>query len=56
LKKLYCCKSKDGEEIDGEEFEITTLEELINILMIHEEIHFKYFEDEDDLHLWIKVI
>ncbi len=52
-KKLYGCISKDGEEIDGKEFTIQSLSELIDIIKNNEEIHINYFEDEDDLDLWI---
>lgn len=53
--KLNGCVSKDGEEIDGREFTISTLDELIFILWCNKEVHLNYFDDEDDLDMWLKV-
>lgn len=52
---LHGCISKNGYEIDGEEFEIKTLRELIDLLKESKEVHLNYFDDEPDLDLWIKV-
>ena len=60
-KKLMCCGAKDGKEIDGKEFELETLQDLIHQIqaMINwnqfDQIHIKYFEGEDDLDLWVKI-
>jgi hypothetical protein len=50
---LRGCVSNNYSEIDGLEFNITTLSELIDILKKHSEIHLNYFEGEKDLDLWI---
>lgn len=55
MKKLNGCIAKNGEEIDGKEFEITTLKELIDILINHKEIHLNYFDEKEDLDLWIRL-
>ena len=31
-KRLFGCIAKDGEEIDGQEFKISTLKELVELL------------------------
>ena len=54
-KILNGCISKDGKEIDGLEFSITSLSELIGLLKEHKEVHLNYFDDEDDLNLWLEV-
>ncbi len=54
MKMLNGCISKNGEEIDGEEFEISTLKELIELFKNNEELHLNYFDDEEDLNLWLK--
>ena len=51
---LNGCVAKDGQEIDGKEFSITTLYELADILKRNKEVHLTYFEGEDDLDLWVK--
>lgn len=64
---LHGCGAKNGEEIDGQEFEITNLYELINLIKTHKEIHLNYAlsqtEDERringnvkeiDLDVWIQ--
>lgn len=54
MKKLFGCISKDGEEIDGQEFEVETLPELIELLKNNKQVHLNYFEDESaDLDLWV---
>ena len=54
-KRLFGCVSYDGEEIDGKEFEVETLQELIEILKNNKEVHLNYFEREsEDLDLWVK--
>ena len=52
--KLNGCIAKNGNEIDGKEFEVTTLKELIDILTTNEEVHLNYFDDQGDLDLWVK--
>ena len=55
-KKLCGCISKDGNEIDGNEFECENLEDLIQILKNNKQVHLNYFEDEsNDLDLWVSV-
>ena len=56
MKKLFCCVAKDGEEIDGREFEVDTLARFVDILQeikAGEQIHINYFDEDDDLDLWI---
>lgn len=53
--KLNGCVSKEGEEVDGKEFEIETLKEFIEILKNNKEVHLNYFDDEDELDLWVVV-
>ena len=55
-KNILCgCGAKNGEEIDGQEFEITTLKELLEMLKQNKEIHINYFKnDKCDLDLWLK--
>ena len=55
MKKLNGCGAKMGEEVDGWEFEVETLEEFINILKSYKQIHINYFDDEEDLNLWIDI-
>lgn len=53
---LCGCVSKNGKEVDGLEFEIRYLEELIKILQEHKSVHLNYFNTEGgDLDLWIRV-
>ena len=54
MKKLNGCVSNNEEEIDGKEFEVETLQEFIEILKNNKEVHLNYFDDEDDLDLWVK--
>jgi len=51
---LFGCVSRDEEEIDGNEFQITTLKELIDLLKENKELHLNYFEDEQDLDMWLR--
>jgi len=53
MKKLFGCVSKDECEVDGKEFEVETLEELIEILKEQKEVHLNYFDDEEELNLWV---
>ena len=53
MKKLNGCVAENGEEIDGKEFEIETLKELIDILKFSNEVHLNYFDDEEDLDIWL---
>ena len=53
MKKLHGCASRNGEEIDGREFEVETLEDLIEILEQDGEVHLNYFHGERDLDLWV---
>lgn len=52
--KLNGCIAKNKEEIDGKEFEVSSLKELIDILILHKEVHLNYFDDEKDLDMWVK--
>ena len=52
-KYLNGCVSKNGKEIDGMEFAVLDLKELIEILQEHKSVHLTYFDDEKDLDLWI---
>ena len=52
--KLYGCVSKNEEEIDGCEFEITTLAQLVELLRNHKELHLNYFEGKEDLDIWLR--
>ena len=45
------CISKDGEEIDGGEFEVDNLVDLIEILQQNKEVHLKYFIGEPEIDL-----
>jgi hypothetical protein len=52
---LSGCGTKNGKEIDGQEFDVETLHTLIDVIRQYKEVHLNYFEDEDDLDLWIKL-
>lgn len=53
-EELNGCVAKDGEEVDGLEFQITTLRELIELITKHKEVHLNYFSgDKQNLDLWI---
>jgi hypothetical protein len=54
-KKLNGCGSKNGSEIDGCEFEVENLKELIEVIKTYGDVHLNYFDDEDDLDLWIRM-
>lgn len=53
---LFGCVAKDGEEVDGKEFEINTLSELIEILKDYPELHLNYTSlmGKKELDWWIK--
>jgi len=54
---IACCGSRKLDEIDGQEFEAHSLEELIEGLKQYKEVHLAYWSDEDDdLDLWIRVV
>jgi hypothetical protein len=59
MARLNGCFAKDGEEIDGKEFECATMEELADIFTEARknglQAHLNYFDDCDDLDLWITV-
>lgn len=57
LKDELCgCGAKNGSEVDGEEFEIKTLKELIEMLRLYKEVHLAYFTGEkEDVDLWVKI-
>ena len=42
------------EEIDGWEFEVDNLKDFIQVLKTYKSIHLNYFDDEDDLDIWIR--
>ena len=50
------CGAESGAEVDGEEFEIHNLHELVEILEEYNEVHLNYFKGGDDIDLWIKVM
>jgi len=53
---LCGCITRDGEEIDGEEFEVSSLRELIEIFKKNKEVHLNYFDaDTKDIDLWLKI-
>lgn len=54
-KLLSGCGAKMGEEVDGWEFEVDNLEDFIEILKTYKSIHLNYFNDEDDLDLWLSL-
>lgn len=54
MEMLNGCIAENGQEIDGQEFRIETLKELIELLEKNKEIHLNYFDDEDNLDLWIE--
>jgi len=54
-KMLNGCGSKDGEEVNGWEFEVNNLKDFIKILKTYKSVHLNYFNDEDDLDLWLRV-
>jgi hypothetical protein len=51
---LNGCGCKDGEEVDGWEFEVDNLKDFIQVLKTYKSIHLNYFDDEDDLDIWIR--
>jgi len=55
--RLNGCFSSKGEEIDGKEFEVATLREFIELLKNNKskQMHLNYFDDEDDLDIWINI-
>jgi hypothetical protein len=60
MKNLNGCLARDGEEIDGEEFEVADLREFIKVLhqawVEKKQVHLNYFDDEDDLDIWLETI
>lgn len=65
LTELCGCGSKDMEEIDGQEFEVQSLRELVNIIALYKEVHLNYFQAvkksgnklvAGDIDMWIKEI
>jgi hypothetical protein len=54
MKTLSGCGSRKGNEIDGLEFDITTLGELIQTLKSYREVHLTFLGDEE-VDLWVKV-
>jgi hypothetical protein len=54
-KMLNGCGAKNGEEVDGWEFEVGSLEEFIKVLKTYKSIHLNYFDGEDDLDLWVRL-
>ena len=55
VKTLNGCGCKMGEEVDGWEFEVETLKEFVEILKTYGSIHLNYFDDEEDLDIWLSV-
>jgi len=60
--RICGCVSKDGEEIDGKEFEIESLKDLVEILEenSHGQIHLNYIIDQENggehnLDLWLDI-
>jgi hypothetical protein len=51
---LHGCAASDGEERDGYEFEVTTLRQLVGLLIQYKEIHLNHFDNEADLDIWVK--
>ena len=54
-RKYYCCGAEEGSEIDGQEFEAETIEELLEYLQKYKQIHINYYDDSPDLDLWINL-
>ncbi len=53
-KILSGCGSENGSEIDGREFDVQNLTELVQELKSNKQVHLNYFEDEsEDLDLWV---
>ena len=54
---LFCCGSKNGSEIDGQEFETDDLTEFIERLQKYKEVHVNYIGIHGkDLDLWVKLV
>lgn len=55
--RLNGCFSSKGGEIDGQEFEVATLREFTELLKNskNKQMHLNYFDDEDDLDIWIDI-
>lgn len=51
---LCGCGCKDGEEVDGWEFEVENLVELVEILGTYRSIHLNCIGDED-IDIWLEV-
>ena len=51
-KLLSGCGAKQGEEVDGWEFEVETLEEFMEIINTYGSIHLNFY-GEDNIDLWI---
>ena len=54
-QNLNGCGCKNGSEVDGWEFEVDNLKDFIEILKTYKSIHLNYFDDEDDLDMWLRV-
>jgi hypothetical protein len=53
--RLNGCFAKDGQELDGREFEVATLREFVELLKNNKnkQMHLNYFDNEDDLDIWL---
>jgi len=49
---LSGCGAKDGDEIDGWEFEVDNLDDFIEILKTYKSIHLNFYGDEN-IDIWI---
>lgn len=64
MSRLNGCIAKDGEEIDGREFDVDNLKDFVEILKglktdgisphLNEQVHLNYFDDDEDLDLWLQ--
>lgn len=53
---LNGCVAVKGYEVDGKEFRIESLKQLIELLILNKELHLSYFDNEEDLDIWIKCL
>jgi hypothetical protein len=51
---LSGCIVKDSEEIDGKEFEVSNLKELLDIIKNNKSIHLNFY-GEENLDLWVRI-
>lgn len=51
-KTLSGCGSKYGKEVDGQEFDVDTLDDFMEILKTYKSIHLNFYGD-DNIDLWL---